>query len=173
MPNCARCGADNDASANFCKSCGSPMNAPGYAPPPPPPPPTADASFDCLLASRAAFEIPAMAIGGAFRVISRLDAPFVRAGPRSKSGRKGGPRAARKRKEAAFERKMRAGRPARLRDFSAAWLSQAPPAPELAGKCVARARAGAEALLDGDGRGLAPREYSLGNWPRLSNGAAA
>jgi len=38
MPNCAKCGADNDASANFCKSCGSPMAAQGYAPPPPPPP---------------------------------------------------------------------------------------------------------------------------------------
>ena len=38
MPNCSRCGADNDASARFCKACGSPMAAPGYAPPPPPPP---------------------------------------------------------------------------------------------------------------------------------------
>ena len=38
MPNCARCGVDNDATANFCRSCGSPMNTQGYAPPPPPPP---------------------------------------------------------------------------------------------------------------------------------------
>ena len=38
MPNCARCGTDNDATANFCRSCGSPMTAPGYNPPPPPPP---------------------------------------------------------------------------------------------------------------------------------------
>ena len=38
MPNCARCGADNDATANFCRSCGSPMTTPGYNPPPPPPP---------------------------------------------------------------------------------------------------------------------------------------
>ena len=38
MPNCARCGVDNDASANFCRSCGSPMNAQGHAAPPPPPP---------------------------------------------------------------------------------------------------------------------------------------
>ena len=38
MPNCVRCGTDNDATANFCRSCGSPMTAPGYNPPPPPPP---------------------------------------------------------------------------------------------------------------------------------------
>ncbi len=38
MPNCAQCGTDNDASAKFCKSCGSPIAAQGYAPPPPPPP---------------------------------------------------------------------------------------------------------------------------------------
>ena len=44
MPNCTRCGADNDASAQFCKSCGNQMAAGGYPPPPPqgqyaPPPP--------------------------------------------------------------------------------------------------------------------------------------
>lgn len=38
MPNCARCGVDNDATANFCRSCGSPMTAQGYTAPPPPPP---------------------------------------------------------------------------------------------------------------------------------------
>ena len=38
MPNCARCGIDNDSSAKFCKNCGSPMVSQGYAPPPPPPP---------------------------------------------------------------------------------------------------------------------------------------
>ena len=37
MPNYARCGTDNDASAKFCKSCGSPMATQAYAPPPPPP----------------------------------------------------------------------------------------------------------------------------------------
>lgn len=37
MPNCKRCGADNDASANFCKSCGSPMASQGNSSPPPPP----------------------------------------------------------------------------------------------------------------------------------------
>jgi len=37
MPNCTRCGTDNDSSAKFCKNCGSPMASPGYAPPPPPP----------------------------------------------------------------------------------------------------------------------------------------
>lgn len=37
MPNCARCGTDNDATAKFCKSCGSPMASQAYAPPPPPP----------------------------------------------------------------------------------------------------------------------------------------
>ncbi len=36
MPNCVRCGTDNDATANFCRSCGSPMTAPGNNPPPPP-----------------------------------------------------------------------------------------------------------------------------------------
>ena len=49
MPNCAHCGVDNDSTAKFCKSCGSPMPVQsyppppppgqGYAPPPPPPPP--------------------------------------------------------------------------------------------------------------------------------------
>lgn len=38
MPNCARCGTDNDSSAKFCKNCGSPMVSQGNAPPPPPPP---------------------------------------------------------------------------------------------------------------------------------------
>ena len=38
MPNCARCGTDNDSSAKFCKNCGSPIISQGYAPPPPPPP---------------------------------------------------------------------------------------------------------------------------------------
>lgn len=38
MPSCSRCGTDNEASARFCKSCGSPLTAAqGYAPPPPPP----------------------------------------------------------------------------------------------------------------------------------------
>ena len=27
MPNCNRCGTDNDASAQFCKQCGSPLSA--------------------------------------------------------------------------------------------------------------------------------------------------
>jgi uncharacterized membrane protein len=39
MPNCARCGTDNDSSAKFCKNCGSSLDSQGYAPPPPPPPP--------------------------------------------------------------------------------------------------------------------------------------
>lgn len=38
MPNCAKCGVDNDATANFCRSCGSPLAAQGYTTPPPPPP---------------------------------------------------------------------------------------------------------------------------------------
>ena len=37
MPNCTRCGADNDSSANFCRNCGNPMTAQSYVPPPPPP----------------------------------------------------------------------------------------------------------------------------------------
>lgn len=37
MPNCSRCGADNEASANFCRNCGNAMASQGYAPPPPPP----------------------------------------------------------------------------------------------------------------------------------------
>ena len=36
MPNCNRCGTENDASAQFCKQCGTPLTAPGYPPPPPP-----------------------------------------------------------------------------------------------------------------------------------------
>ena len=43
MPNCTRCGTDNDVSAQFCKNCGNQLNAGGYPPPPPqgqyPPPP--------------------------------------------------------------------------------------------------------------------------------------
>jgi uncharacterized membrane protein len=38
MPNCSRCGTDNDASAKFCKNCGFPLTTQGSAPPPPPPP---------------------------------------------------------------------------------------------------------------------------------------
>ena len=44
MPNCNRCGTENDASAQFCKQCGTQLTSPGYPPPPPqgqayPPPP--------------------------------------------------------------------------------------------------------------------------------------
>lgn len=36
MPNCNRCGTDNDVSAKFCRSCGNAMTAQGSPPPPPP-----------------------------------------------------------------------------------------------------------------------------------------